>query len=47
MLAGLAADHPWLRLPVPIPFINGVDMILNVGKEQEPSFFLVSMKALL
>jgi hypothetical protein len=40
LLAGLAADHPWLRLPVPIPFINGVDMILNVGKEQEPSFFL-------
>lgn len=39
-LASLAGSYPWLRLPLPIPFIDGIDMILNVGKEQEPSFFL-------
>ena len=40
LLAAAATDYSWLRLPLPIPFINGVDMVLNVGKEQEPSFFL-------
>jgi len=40
LFAGWAAEYPWLRLPLPIPFVNGVDMILNVGKEQEPSYFL-------
>jgi hypothetical protein len=40
LFATLAERHPWLRLPLPIPFVNGVDMILNVGKEHEPSYFL-------
>jgi hypothetical protein len=40
LFASLAERHPWLRLPLPIPFINGIDMILNVGKEKEPSYFL-------
>jgi hypothetical protein len=39
-LAGLAAGVPWLGLPFPKPFVEGVDMVLNVGKEKEPSFFL-------
>jgi hypothetical protein len=39
-LSTLAHDHPWLRLPLPLPFVNGVDMILTVGKEKEPSYFL-------
>ncbi len=39
-LAHLAAAAPWLRLPFPRPFIEGVDMILNVGKVREPSYFL-------
>ncbi len=39
-LAALAQRWPWLRLPLPRPFINGVDMVLNVGRDQEPSFFL-------
>jgi hypothetical protein len=40
MLSGLAAAAPWLRLPLPGPFVEGVDMILNVGAGQEPSYFL-------
>jgi 4-amino-4-deoxy-L-arabinose transferase-like glycosyltransferase len=39
-LAALAGSAPWLRLPLPLPVINGVDMILNVGKVTEPSYFL-------
>ena len=39
-LAALAHAAPWLGLPLPKPFIEGVDMVLNVGKEKEPSFFL-------
>jgi hypothetical protein len=39
-LAGLAASWPWLRLPLPRPFLEGLDMVLEVGKEKEPSYFL-------
>lgn len=39
-LAAIAQRWPWLRLPLPRPFINGVDMVLNVGHDKEPSFFL-------
>lgn len=38
-IAMLAARAPWLRLPLPLPFINGVDMVLNVGKQSDPSYF--------
>jgi hypothetical protein len=40
MLSGLREAAPWLRLPLPMPFIDGVDMVLNVGKGHEPSYFL-------
>jgi hypothetical protein len=39
-LATLAAQMPWLRLPLPQPFIEGIDMVLEVGKNHEPSYFL-------
>lgn len=39
-LAGLAEAMPWLRLPLPRPFLNGIDMVLEVGKGHEPSYFL-------
>ncbi len=39
-LAGLRDTMPWLRLPVPLPLINGIDMVINVGKQSEPSYFL-------
>jgi 4-amino-4-deoxy-L-arabinose transferase-like glycosyltransferase len=38
-IAQLASLAPWLRLPVPLPFLNGVDMVLNVGKQSDPSYF--------
>jgi len=41
VLAGLAGRIPGLRLPFPRPFIEGVDMVLNVGKAREPSYFLL------
>ncbi len=40
MLAGIRDALPWLRLPLPLPFVDGVDMVLNVGKGHEPSYFL-------
>ncbi len=40
LLAGIAEALPWLRLPLPRPFVEGVDMVLNVGKGHEPSYFL-------
>ncbi len=39
-LATLAETLPWLRLPLPTPFLHGVDMVLEVGKGHEPSYFL-------
>jgi hypothetical protein len=39
-LAALRRAAPWLRLPLPLPFLNGIDMVMNVGKEREPSYFL-------
>jgi hypothetical protein len=39
-LATLAQAMPWLRLPLPTPFLHGVDMVLEVGKGHEPSYFL-------
>lgn len=39
-LAALVAAVPWLRLPVPLPLVNGIDMVLNVGKQADPSYFL-------
>jgi 4-amino-4-deoxy-L-arabinose transferase-like glycosyltransferase len=41
ILAELARRAPALRLPLPRPFVEGVDMILNVGKAREPSYFLL------
>ncbi|MBI5506422.1 MAG: glycosyltransferase family 39 protein [Deltaproteobacteria bacterium] len=40
-LATLAAAAPWLRLPLPTPFLSGVDMVFEVGKGHEPSYFLL------
>jgi 4-amino-4-deoxy-L-arabinose transferase-like glycosyltransferase len=31
---------PWLRLPLPVSFVDGVDMVMNVGKQDEPTYFL-------
>lgn len=39
-LSRLAEAAPWLRLPLPRPFVHGVDMVLEVGKGREPSYFL-------
>ncbi len=39
-LAAVAGAAPWLRLPLPIALIEGIDMILNVGKQSDPSYFL-------
>lgn len=39
-LARLADSVPWLRLPLPRPFVDGIDMVLEVGKGHEPSYFL-------
>ncbi len=39
-LASLASAAPWLRLPLPLAFVNGVDMVLEVGRNHEPSYFL-------
>jgi 4-amino-4-deoxy-L-arabinose transferase-like glycosyltransferase len=41
VLADLARRVPGLRLPFPRPFVEGVDMVLNVGKAREPSYFLL------
>ena len=40
ILDGWANAAPELRLPLPQPFINGVDMVLNVGRSEEPKYFL-------
>jgi hypothetical protein len=40
-LAALATRAPGLRLPLPRPFVEGVDMVLSVGKAREPSYFLL------
>ncbi len=39
-LAAAAETAPWLRLPLPIALVEGVDMVLNVGKQSDPSYFL-------
>jgi hypothetical protein len=39
-LARLAQAAPWLRMPFPRPFVDGVDMVLEVGKVSVPSYFL-------
>jgi len=39
-LAGIASSWPHLRLPLPRSFLEGLDMVLEVGKEKEPSYFL-------
>ena len=39
-LAGIAEAAPWLRLPFPRPFIDGIDVVLEVGKVNDPSYFL-------
>jgi hypothetical protein len=41
VLADLARRLPGLRLPFPRSFVEGVDMVLNVGKAREPSYFLL------
>jgi hypothetical protein len=38
-LHGAAVAAPWLRLPLPRPFIEGVDMVMNVGQQPDPAFF--------
>ena len=40
MLSALGERLPWLRLPLPLPFVEGVDQVLNIGKGHEPSYFL-------
>ena len=39
-LAQLRDAAPWLRLPLPVSFVDGIDMVMNVGKQQEPTYFL-------
>ena len=39
-LAQLRDAAPWLRLPLPVSFLDGIDMVMNVGKQNAPSFFL-------
>jgi hypothetical protein len=39
-LAGLREAAPWLRLPLPLSFLEGIDMVMNAGRQQTPSFFL-------
>ena len=39
-LQGLAAAAPWIRLPLPGPFLEGVDQIMSVGLNRQPQFFL-------
>jgi hypothetical protein len=39
-LARLRDALPWMRLPLPLSYVNGIDMVMNVGKEHEPSYFL-------
>ncbi len=39
-LAALRAACPWLRVPLPLPLINGIDEVLNTGVQREPSYFL-------
>lgn len=39
-LAQLAHAAPWLRLPLPRAFLEGIDMVLEVGKGHAPAYFL-------
>jgi hypothetical protein len=39
-LASLVEAMPWLRLPLPRTFVEGLDVAMEVGKGQEPSYFL-------
>jgi hypothetical protein len=39
-LARIADVMPWLRLPLPRPFIEGIDVVLEAGKVHDPSYFL-------
>ena len=39
-LARLRDAAPWIRSPLPLSYVNGIDMVMNVGKEHEPSYFL-------
>lgn len=39
-LERLAQAAPWLRLPFPRPFLDGVEMVLELGEGHDPSYFL-------
>ena len=39
-LAALRTACPWLRIPLPLPLLNGVDEVLNSGKQLQPAYFL-------
>lgn len=39
MLARLAASWPGLALPLPGPFVEGVDLVLNVGDADDASYY--------
>src|SRR5262245_5211976 len=38
--ARLRDAAPWLRLPLPFSFLEGVDMVMNAGKLPDTSYFL-------
>jgi hypothetical protein len=38
--ARLREAAPWLRLPLPFSFLEGLDMVMNAGKLRDPEFFL-------
>jgi 4-amino-4-deoxy-L-arabinose transferase-like glycosyltransferase len=38
--ARLREAAPWLRLPVPFSFLEGVDMVMNAGKLPDTSYYL-------
>jgi hypothetical protein len=39
-LASLAQAFPWLRLPFPRAFVDGLDMVMESGKIHDPAYFL-------
>jgi 4-amino-4-deoxy-L-arabinose transferase-like glycosyltransferase len=39
-LALLRDAAPWVRLPLPVSFVDGIDMVMNVGKHHESAYFL-------
>ena len=39
LLSSIAERLHFLGLPLPLPFLEGIDKVLNIGKGREPSYF--------